>query len=369
MTCDHCGQESPDGVFCSRCGAHQGTTGETAAAGTRHHHFAAHPGEHVAHPGVFTTLFPHLGPHKVQEFRWAFLAGLAGILLLTALGLVSSALLAGVFLLPAIYVLYLYEARVYRASALTTLGAAVVGGAVVGAIFTVIISATIGPVSALGAASLSAVQIVLLAFVLPLLQEVVKPLPVLPLRRRFPETVDGITFGITAALAFTLVESLIRYSAVLASLPARVDPGNWIYPLTTTAVLYPLMQATCTGIVCAAIWRQARGGLHLRELLGLPVAAVGHAAFVWVSALLVESDQHPLVVLAWQALMVAGLLVYLRYVMHHALIQEAAHLGFQETVCPGCHVRVVASGFCPNCGLALSAAPSSVRRTAEAGRR
>ena len=31
----------------------------------------------MAQPSVITTLFPHLGHHKVHEFRWALLLGLA----------------------------------------------------------------------------------------------------------------------------------------------------------------------------------------------------------------------------------------------------------------------------------------------------
>ena len=55
-------------------------------------------------------------------------------------------------------------------------------------------------------------------------------------------------------------------------------------------------------------------------------------------------------------------LIYVRYLLHHALLEEAAHMGFAETVCPNCHMHIVASGFCPNCGMALTAAPTSVKR-------
>jgi hypothetical protein len=38
-------------------------------------------------------------------------------------------------------------------------------------------------------------------------------------------------------------------------------------------------------------------------------------------------------------------------------------MGFAETVCPSCHTHIVASGFCPNCGMALTAAPNSIKRS------
>ena len=38
-------------------------------------------------------------------------------------------------------------------------------------------------------------------------------------------------------------------------------------------------------------------------------------------------------------------------------------MGFAETVCPSCHMHIVASGFCPNCGMALTAAPNSIKRS------
>ena len=90
VTCDHCGRQVPDAVFCTNCGAHQGLADHAIAAQERPHHFAAHPGEHVSQPSVFTTLFPHLGHRKLQEFRWALTLGFALVVVLVATG--SSAL-------------------------------------------------------------------------------------------------------------------------------------------------------------------------------------------------------------------------------------------------------------------------------------
>src|SRR5436190_2040027 len=176
MRCDHCAHDVPDGVFCTRCGAHQGTTEEFGNAKLREHRYAAHPGEHVAQPSVITTLFPHLGHHKIHEFRWALIAGLAGVLILYVSGLIAAAIL---------------------------------------------VAALLG-----------------FGLLVPLIQEAAKAAPAifLPNRKDFPETVDGLVFGIAAGLGFSLAETLINFATTLQYL-GHVAPANWIYPLTTISVL------------------------------------------------------------------------------------------------------------------------------------
>jgi hypothetical protein len=89
---------------------------------------------------------------------------------------------------------------------------------------------------------------------------------------------------------------------------------------------------------------------------------IAHVAFSTGTVLMKDAGINPLFILVWQAVVVGALLIYIRYLLHYALLEEAAHMGFAETVCPNCHMHIVASGFCPNCGMALSAAPTSVRR-------
>src|SRR5690348_8966332 len=369
MRCDHCANDVPDGVFCTRCGAHQGTTGEVGNAKTRRHRYAAHPDEHVVQPAVFTTLFPHLGHQKVHEFRWAFAVGLAGILVLYVAGLISAAILVAVFLVPVLYLIYLYEAQVYRDEPATVLGFTLGGGAVLGLVVTLIERAVYNPFSGVGNplhnAGVNVGALLFLGLLVPVVQEAVKPLPAmfLPNRKDFPETVDGLVFGIAAGLGFGLAESLVAFSTVLVSLPAHSTPGNWIYDLAMLAVFQPLLQGSATGMVAAAVWRYRRGRLAGREIGGVAMAVIAHVAFSLGTQLLQDVAVAQLFVLVWQAVVVGALLVYVRYLLHHALMEEAAHMGFAETVCPNCHMHIVASGFCPNCGGALTAAPSSVKRT------
>ena len=358
----------PDGVFCTRCGSHQGTTSELGDAKAREHRYAAHPAEHVVQPSMFTTLFPHLGHHKIHEFRWAFLVGLAAILLLYVAGLITAAILVAAFLVPVLYLIYLYEAQVYRDEPATVLGFTLGGGIAVGIVVTVLERLLYHPYQNVGnplhSPGVDVGGLILLGLVFPIVQEGLKPLPAifLPNRGDFPETVDGLVFGIAAGLGFSLAETLIGFSSTLTTLPVHVAPGNWIYDLATIAVFQPLMQGSATGMVVATVWRYRRGRLSTREIGGVAMAVVAHLAFAAGTQLLKDAAVNQLFVLIWQAAVVGTMLVYVRFLLHHALLEEAAHMGFAETVCPNCHMHIVASGFCPNCGMALTAAPNAVKR-------
>jgi RsiW-degrading membrane proteinase PrsW (M82 family) len=368
VRCDHCAHDVPDGVFCTRCGAHQGTTGELGGARLREHRYAAHPSEHVIQPSMFTTLFPHLGQHKVHEFRWAFVVGLAGIVVLWIAGLITAAILVATFLVPVLYLIYLYEAQVYRDEPAVVLGFTLGGGAVVGLIVTLVERALFNPYSDIGnplhPAGVNIGAVLFLGLLIPVAQEVLKPLPALFMtnRSQFPETVDGLVFGVAAGLGFSVAESLVAFSTALTTLPPHLTPGTWIYDLTTLAVFQPLLQGSATGMIVAAIWRFRRGRLAGREIGGVGMAVLAHVAFALGTLLLKDSSANALFVLVWQAVVVGALLIYVRYLLHHSLMEEAAHMGFAETICPNCHRHIVASGFCPNCGVALTAAPGSIKR-------
>jgi hypothetical protein len=135
-----------------------------------------------------------------------------------------------------------------------------------------------------------------------------------------------------------------------------------LFDLATLAVFQPLLQGSATGMIVATIWRYRRGRLEGREIGGVAMAVFAHIAFSGGSHVLKDAGISQLFVLVWQASVVGALLVYIRYLLHHALLEEAAHMGFAETVCPNCHMHIVASGFCPNCGVALTAAPTSIKR-------
>lgn len=367
MRCASCGDEVPEGVYCTRCGADQNATGQSPDAGRRRGRFAAQPDEHVAQPSVITTLFPHLDHDEVNEFRWALFAGLALLVMLYVAGLITAALLVAAFLVPILYLLYLYEVRVYRDAPLSVMGFTLGGGVVLGVVVSVTVAALRGPLPVVDASPLGTTidlpLLLLTAVALPVLLEVLKPLPALLLRRRseFGSTIDGLVFGVAAGLGFALGQTIIGFSQVLTSLDVRTDPANWIFPLITVAVLHPLMHGSSTGAITAAIWRYQREHRGTLELGAVVVALAAQLAFSLGGQLIIGLGSSPVLLLAWQAVVTGALLIYVRYLLHRALLDEAAGMGFTLTTCPNCHRQVTAAGFCPSCGLALSAVSSHAR--------
>jgi RsiW-degrading membrane proteinase PrsW (M82 family) len=367
VRCDHCGREVPEGVFCTNCGAHTGT--REPANLRRRVSYAPHPGEHVLQPAILTTILPHLGQRKVHEFRWVFLGGLTGVFVLFLAGLITAALCVSVLLLPLLYALYIYEAQVYKEEPLPVAGALGLLGIGIG------IGVTIGTdrlVSSEGTLSFTVTggSLAITGVVVPLIQEAVKPLPAVALRVRpafRDETMDGLVFGVAAGLGFGVGESFVRFANVLTDLPVRSTPGTWIYPLVTTAVLLPLLQGTATGILCAAGWRVALGGADAIALAGVPVAVGGHVAFSTVTQVLVNHGWSQLVILAWQAAVVVVLLLFMRVLLHRALLEEAGGQGSADRYCAHCDRTVGAEGFCPTCGMALTAVPFHMRGAGRTG--
>jgi RsiW-degrading membrane proteinase PrsW (M82 family) len=367
VRCDHCGREVPEGVYCTNCGAHQGT--REPGNPRRRDGYAAHPGESVLQPGVLTTILPHLGRCKVNEFRWLFLGGLAGIFVLFVAGFITAALCVAVLLFPLLYALYLYEAQVYKeepvpvAAALGLIGIGIGIGVTIGTNRLVSHEARLS-------FTVTAGSLAIIGVVVPLIQEAVKPLPAVALRVRPAfrnETMDGLVFGVAAGLGFGVGESFVRFANILTDLPVRSTPGSWIYPLVTTAVLLPLLQGTATGIVCAAGWRVALGRADAIALAGVPVAVGGHVAFSTVTQVLSNHGWSQLVILAWQAAVVVALLVLMRVVLHRALLDEAREQGSADRYCANCDRTVRAEGFCPSCGMALTAVPYYTREAPGSG--
>lgn len=360
MTCPHCGSLVPAGDFCGHCGAH--LAGNSAR---RTHAFTAVPSEPVAHLSIVSTLFPHLPHRSGTPFRLALVAGGALVAVLAGLHLFAPATVAAVFVLPVLYLMYLYEVEIYESEPWLVIGATMVIGALLGAVFTAITGGALSRSLLTGDRDTG---FLLAGIVIPVVGQVLMlagPLFLYLYRDRFREPLDGLTFGAASALGFTLASSLTAFWPLLSGpLVGIGSPLDWAVRLTRVGLLVMLVNASTTGLVTAALWlrrydRRRSGRPWWSSVLAAGVVAFGAQIALGIIAFVSPDLVVDVVILG---LATAALLLFVRLVIHDALLTEGAeHEIGPDARCPECHRIVPTMAFCPACGAARAAAPKQGR--------
>ncbi len=363
VNCPHCESVVPAGDFCGHCGAHLVT-----ASTSRTHAFAAVPSERVAHPSIISTLFPHLPHRRGGAFRWALIAGGAAVLLLASLHLFAPATVTATFLLPVLYLLYLNEVEVYEDEPWLLIAATMVTGAVLGYAFTMVSG---GSVSRLNLTGDRENALVLAGVAIPIVAQALMlagPLFLFLIRPRYREPLDGLTFGAASALGFTLMSSLVAFWPLIQGpLVATGTPVDWSLRLLSAGILVSLVNASTTGLVTAATWlhrydRRRTGLPWTTSILATAIIAMGAQVIIGILGFLISDLVASTAVLLLATL---ALLLYLRLVIHQALLVEGAeHEIGPDAPCPECHRMVPAMAFCPACGAARAAGTKQGRTRA-----
>lgn len=366
VTCPHCQSVVPAGDFCGHCGAHL-----AADSKRRTHAFAAVPTERVAQVAIVTTLFPHLPHRRGAPFRFALLAAGALVLLLASLHLFAFATVAAVFALPCLYLIYLYEVEVYESEPWLVIGATMVAGGLLGFAAAYVIGGSLAAKLITGDAPGA---LVLTAIAIPVIDQALMlagPLFLFAFRRQFREPLDGLTFGAASALGFTMASALTQYWPLIdGPLLGTGSAVDWAVRLTRAGLLMMLINAGTTAVVVAAVWLRRDD----RRRSGVPwwssvPATIAVAFGVQLLLGVVAYSAHDLILDVLFLVLAAGaLLVYLRLVIHDALLVEGAeHEIGPDAPCPECHRVVPTMAFCPACGAARSAAPKGRARAVGGG--
>lgn len=360
VLCPHCGMTVPVGNFCGHCGAHL-----TTASATRRHAFAAVPSESVAHLSIVTTLFPHLAHRRGGAFRWALLGGSAAVVLLAALQLFAPATAVATFLLPGLYLLYLYEVEVYESEPWLVVGVTLIGGAILGYAFTTYAGGAVAQLNLTGDTSSA---FLLAGVATPIVAQALMlagPLFLYLYRSRFREPLDGLTFGAASALGFTLASSLTAFWPLIVGPLVGSGPAlDWALRLLQAGMLVALINASTTGLITAAVWlnrydlRRSKGSWYTSIVTTLVIAVGSQILLAMLTA--VVSDLLTQVVI--RAIATVALLFYLRLVIHESLMAEGAiHEIGPDAPCPECHRVVPTMLYCPHCGVNRAAAPKHSR--------
>jgi len=333
--------------------------------------YTAAPAQGVARVAIISTLFPHLPQRRGGPFRVALGAGAALVALLAGLHLFAPATTAAVLVLPVLYLMYLYEVEVYESEPWLVVGATMVAGAFLGLVFTNLTGGTLSQLVLTGDRDTA---LVLAGVVIPVVAQLLMlagPLFLYLLRGRFREPLDGLTFGAASALGFTLASSLTQLWPLFAGpLVAEGSPVDWALRLARLGLLVSLLNACTTAAVAASIWlhrydRRRTGRPWHSTILSAVVVAFGVQVAVGVTGFFVDDLVVDVTILA---VMAVALLLYLRWVIHDALLVEgAAHEIGPDGPCPECHRVVPTMAFCPACGAARAAAPKQGRRRVSVG--
>jgi hypothetical protein len=302
-------------------------------------------------------------------FSWSLPAGVAVIVALVAFNLFAAAAAVAVLLLPVLYLLYLYEARVYSDRPWFVLALAFGVPLFLGASITALLGTLITGLAFQGDQALLLLLEILVAPALTLVAVAIGPLLLLS-RPTFDEVLDGIAFGAASGLAFSLGATAV---AVWPLLTGRVVlegvPAQWALLLLRQGILIALVNLVTGALLSAAAWlhgRRARRRLQ-DHWLWSPVVIVAIALVARIAAAALGLFPRLLLDVLGTLLVVFLLFLYLRLVVHNALLEEGLELDIGPVgPCPECHSLVPAMLFCPACGVARSAAskPAGPRRGA-----
>jgi ribosomal protein L32 len=358
--CPTCGQPTPPGEFCVRCGA------PASRALRKPHHrkqFAAAPAQRPLAPWLFSTLFPHLPRHSERHFHVALVTG--GVLVAAlALGrLFGVALVCAALLMPVLTLLYLYDVNVYGEEPRWTVASTVAWGVVCGIGVGLLVNALLpsgsqaidkgaGRYLLFGGVLAPAVAIVLI-LAAPLL---------LLRRRRFDEVLDGVTFAGASAASFAAAQAVVVGADVVGGALRPPGPAApWIERLLALGVATPVLLMSTAGVIGAALWlRRRRSAAERRSLgpLGRPVVALAAALALLVAGAVGETFMAAGTWLAWLAALDVVALIALRRTIHLALLQASRELEIGPPLrCANCGHSTPAHTFCAHCGIALRALP------------
>ena len=289
---------------------------------------------------------------------------------------------------PAIYVVYMYDVNQWEDQPLGVVLGAVGAAAALGVGFTFlwhagILGNNLSPVDfdGQGTGGVRWSSLLVLVLLVPVLGEVLKqvgPL-ILAARPAFDDMIDGLTFGVAAGAAFAAAETIVVNRGLFSSFGQIDSPnaGFWVSLILSAAIVKPIVYGAATGIAVASFSGLGAGydGFKPAYVRALAEALLANIAFQGglFFASRMEGTRGAVVGLVWGALVAAVLVIRLRYLLHFAVLEaalEAASLNtpLKDTArgtayCPSCEMPLLGgANFCVACGTSVRAG-SKITRT------
>jgi hypothetical protein len=358
-----------------------------AGGGERRQSFALQPGEPVASFNLVSSLMPLASGSAPQTYRWAIGLGLLIPIVAGALGYLAFAFVAAALVVPAVYVVYMYDVNQWEDQPLGVVLGAVGAAAALGVGFTFLWHAgllgdDLSPVDfgGNGAGSIRWTSFLVLVLLVPIVGELLKQVGPILLARlpAFDDMIDGLTFGVAAGAAFAAAETIVVNRGLFSSF-GHVDSPNagfWVSLILSAAIVKPIVYGAATGIAVASFSGLGAGydGFRPGYFRGLAEALVANILFqagLFFTAR-VEGTTGAVLGLVWGAIIAAALVVRLRYLLHFAVLEaalEASSAGVLHkdsargtAYCPSCEMPLPAgANFCVVCGTSVRAGSKVTR--------
>jgi hypothetical protein len=358
-----------------------------AGGGERRQSFALQPGEPVASFNLVSSLMPLASGRAPQTYRWALGVGILIPVVAGALGFLAFAFVAAAVVVPAIYVVYMYDVNQWEDQPLGVVLGAIGAAAALGVGFTFlwhagILGDDLSPVNfdGNGSGGVRWSSLLVLVLLVPIVSEGLKQVGPLVLASRpaFDDMIDGLTFGVAAGAAYAAAETIVVNRGLFSSFGQIDSPnaGFWVSLILSAAVVKPIVYGAATGIAVASFSGLGAGydGFKPGYFRGLAEALAANIVFqggLFFAARL-EGTKGAVVGLVWGALVAAVLVVRLRYLLHFAVLEaalEAASTGSElkdtahgTAYCPSCEMPLLSgANFCVSCGTSVRAGSKVTR--------
>jgi RsiW-degrading membrane proteinase PrsW (M82 family) len=357
-----------------------------AAGGERKQSFALQPGEPVASFNVVSSLMPLASGSAPQTYRWALGLGILIPVVAGALGFLAFAFVAAALVVPAVYVVYMYDVNQWEDQPVGVVVGAIGAAAALAVGFTFlwhagILGDDLAPVDIDGTESgIRWTSFLVLVLLVPIVGEVLKQVGPILLARMpaFDDMIDGLTFGVAAGAAFAAAETIVVNRGLFSTFGQvdSPDAGFWVSLILSAAVVKPIVYGAATGIAVASFSGLGAGydGFKRPYFRGLAEALAANILFqggLFFAARL-EGTKGAIVGLVWGGLIAAALVVRLRYLLHYAVLEaalEASSSGAElkdaargTAYCPSCEMPLMAgANFCVACGTSVRAGSKVTR--------
>jgi hypothetical protein len=385
VSCPTCSTENPEvALYCHRCG-----TSLRGSSSTRAGSYAVQSSEGVNQFALISTILPHSNRQTADNYRWAMILSAVLIVAATALGLLPIAVAAAAFLIPIVYLVYIYDVNMWEDAPVPVVAALFVGTGVLAVLVSLFFFRwvfdeqfnTFAAGSRIGIDGLSLPALLLFAVVLPIVAEVAKNLGgvLLAKRPQYDDMIDGLTFGIAAGTAYAAFETIVLYSSVFTSADFRTTDGlaSWAVVVVNLMVVKSLIYGTATGIAVAAFSGKGEGydGFKPSYFAAFGLAVAANVAYWLGVRLLAYVPFGQALGLVWGFVILAVLVMRIRVMMQAALLEAATEDAVRtdggrskratvdESTCPECeNLLLDNSNFCMVCGTSVRSTSHQARR-------